>query len=75
MINWLWSVTPIFLAPENSFRLNSETERLVPTYRLFSNTFRPGLIVIRWLVKVIAALACKNLLAGYALINLPSTPI
>ena len=27
MINWLWSVTPIRQTQENSFRLNSETER------------------------------------------------
>ena len=60
MINWLWSVRPIFLAPENSFRLNSETERQRPTYRLFCNTFRPWLTTTRWLVKIIAALAYKN---------------
>ena len=65
----------IFLALENSFRLNYATERQLLTDRLFSNTFRPGLTVIRWLVKMIAALASKNLLAGCALINVPSIPM
>ena len=71
IISLVWSLMPIFLAQENNFRLKSETERQLPTYRLFSNTFRPWLTVIRWLVKMIAALASKNLLAGRALINVP----
>ena len=75
MISSVWSLMLIFLALENSFRLNYATERQLLTDRLFSNTFRPGLTVIRWLVKMISALASKNLLAGWALINVPSIPM